>query len=166
MIRSVSRTPHSWSHTWRALLVPDWRLWGWGHPRHHGSSWYVILALCAKFQLSSMNRRVSRTPHPQSHAWRMMMVPDWKLGEWGHSWNHGSSWFVILDLCAKFQLSSMNRSVSRTPCLRSHTWRKLVVPDWILGGLGHSWQHGLSWYLIHKLCAKFQLSSMNASISQ
>ena len=30
------------------------------------------------------------------------------------------------------------RSVSRTSRPRSHTWRSLKVPDWILGGWGHS----------------------------
>ena len=29
-------------HTWRALMVPDWSLGGWGHPWHHGLSWYVF----------------------------------------------------------------------------------------------------------------------------
>ena len=160
MIWSVSRTPCPRSHTWRTLKVPDWSLGGWGHPWHHRSSLYVIIDLCAKFQLFSMNISLSRTPHPRSHTWRTLMVPDWILGGWGHSWHHGSSWYVILDLCAKFQLSSMNRSVSRTPRPRSHTWRTLMVPDWGLGGWGHPWHHISSWYVILSLCAKFQLSSM------
>ena len=82
---------------------------------YHGSSLYSILYLCAKFQLSSIIRSVSRTPHPWSHTWRTLKVPDWRLGGWGHPWRHGSSWYVILDLCTKFQLSSMFRSASRTP---------------------------------------------------
>ena len=137
-------------HSWWTLMVPDWSLGGWGHPWHHGLSWYMILDSCAKFQLSSMIRIVSRTPHPQSHTWR---VPDWVLGGWGHPWHHGSSWYVILDLCAKFQLSSMNQSVSRTPCPWSHTWRTLKVPDWSLGGWGHPWHHGSTLHGIIYLCA-------------
>ena len=99
---------------------------------------------------------MSRTSHPRSHTWKMMMVLDWILGGWGHSWHLGSSWYVILDLCAKSQLSSMYRSVSRTLRPWSHTWRTLKVPDWILGGWGHSWYHGSSWYGMLVLCAKFQ----------
>ena len=144
------------SHTWRTLKVPDWIPGGWGHSWHHGSSWYVNLDLFAKFQLSSMNRSVSRTPRPQSHTWRTLMVPDWRLGGWGHPWCHGSSWYVNLDLCAKFQLSSMIRSVSRTPRPRSHTWRTLMVPDWRLWGWSHPWHVGSSWETPRKLSWKFR----------
>jgi len=58
-------------------------------------------------------------PILEVHTWRMLRVPDWILGGWGHSWHHGLSWYVILDLCAKFQLFSLIRSVSRTPRPRS-----------------------------------------------
>ena len=54
-------------------------------------------------------------PRPRSHAWRMGKVPDWSLGRWSHPWRHGSSWYVIVDLCTENQLSSMFRSASRTP---------------------------------------------------
>ena len=54
-------------------------------------------------------------PRPRSDTWRKLMVPEWRLGGWGHPWNHGSSWYVTLDLCSKFLLSSMIRSLSRTP---------------------------------------------------
>ena len=122
----------------------------------------MILDLCAKYQLCSMNRSVLSTPRSQSHTWRTLMVPDWC----GHSWCNGLSWYVILDLCAKFTLPSMNRSASRTPRPRSHTWRIWMVPNWILGGWGHSWHHGSSWYVIFYLCAKFQLSSMIIIVSR
>ena len=61
------------------------------------------------------NRCMTRTPRPRSHTWRTLMVPDWLFGGEGHSWHHGSSIYVIFYLCAEFQLSCMNRSVSRTP---------------------------------------------------
>ena len=99
---SVSRTPNPWSHTWRTLMIPDWRLGGWGHPWCLGSSSYVILDFCAKFQLSSMNRSVSRTPCPQSHTWRTLKVPDWILGGWGHPWCVGSSWETPRNVSWKF----------------------------------------------------------------
>ena len=134
---------------------------------HHGSSWYLIFYLCAKFQLSGMIISVSRTPHPQNHRWRTLKVHDWILGGWGHFWHHGLSRYVILDLYAKFQLSSMKkRSVSRTPRPRYHTWRKLKVPELILGRWSYSWHQGLSWHVILDLCDKFQLSSMNISVSR
>jgi len=85
--------------------------------------------MCTKFQLSSMIKRESRIPCPWSHTWRTLKVPDWSLGWWGHSWVNGLSWYVIFDLCAKFQLSSMNRSVSRTPILEvilGGRWRFLI----------------------------------------
>ena len=106
-------------HAQRTLMVPDWRLGGWGHPWQHKSSWYVIIDVCAKFQLFSMIRNVSGTPVLEVHMWRMLMVPDWGLGGWGHLWCYKSSWSEVIDLCAKFQLSSMIRSVSRTTCPRS-----------------------------------------------
>ena len=56
-------------------------------------------------------------PHPQSHTCRTFMVPDWRLGGWGHPWHHGSLWYVVFDLCIKFQLSSMIRCASRTTIL-------------------------------------------------
>ena len=129
-------------------------------------NFFVILDLYAKFQSSSMIRSVSRTPRPWSHTWKTLIVPDWIRGWWGYPWHHGSSLYMIIDICAKFQLSSMNRSVSRTPCPRSHTWRTLMVPDWRLGGWVHSWHHRSSWYVIFELCAKFQLSSMILSVSR
>ena len=44
----------------------------------------------------------------------------------------------ILDLCATSQLCSMIRSVQEPPILKVHIRRMLMVPDWILGGWGHS----------------------------
>ena len=73
---------------------------------------------------------------------------------------------VILYLCAKVQLSSMIKSVWRTPVLDFHTWRMLMVPDQVLGGLGHTWHHGSPWHVILDLCAKFQLYSMVGNVSR
>ena len=83
------------------------------------------------------------------------MVPDWRLGGWGHPWRHGLSWYVIFDLCAKFQLSSMIRKVSRTPILEVHTWMMLKVSEWSLEGWGHSWHVGSSWEIPRNLPWKF-----------
>ena len=92
-IGSVSRTPCPRSHTWRMLMVPDRTLGGWGYPWRHGSSWYMVLDLCAKFQLSSMIRSVSRTPYPLSPYLEDVD------GSWLETWRMGSfltSWVVII----------------------------------------------------------------------
>ena len=102
----------------------------------------------------------------QSHTWRTLRIPDWILGELDHSWNHGLSWYAIFEVCAKFQLSSMIRSVSGTPCPWSHPWRKLKVPDWSHEGWGLPWHHGSTLHRIIYLCAKFQLSTMIRSVSR
>ena len=138
MFRSASRTPHHWSHTWRTLMVPDWCLRGWDHPWHNVSSWYVILDLCTKFQLSSMFRSASRTSCPRSHTLRILKVPDRSLGGWGHHTPYGLSWYVIFDLCTKFQLSSMFRSASRT-----HPFSQSYLED-AEGSWLESWKIGSS----------------------
>ena len=56
-----------------------------------------------------------------------IMVPDWKLGGWGHSWHHGLSLYAILELYAEFQLYSMIRSASK-----SYPW--VGVGGWVGGG--------------------------------
>ena len=50
----------------------------------YGQELYVILDLCAKFQLSSMNRNVSRTPHPWSPYLEDVD------GSWPETWRMGS----------------------------------------------------------------------------
>ena len=122
--------PRPRSHTWRMLKVPDWRLGRWGHPWYHGSLWYMILDLYAKFQLPSMNRSLSRTPLSSKSYLEDIKLPDCLLGRWVYSWHHGLSWYVILDLCAKFKLSRMNRSVSRTP-LSSKLYFEDVDGSWL-----------------------------------
>ena len=44
-------------------------------------------------------------PRPRSHTWRMLKVPDWSLGGQGHHWCHGSSSYVVRNLCTKFQVN-------------------------------------------------------------
>ena len=80
-------------HTWRMLMVTDWVFWWGGHPWHHGLSWYVVPNLCAKFQLSSMIRSVSRTPHP----WNPYLEE--VDGSWLGTWRMGSSllsWIIMI----------------------------------------------------------------------
>ena len=47
-------------------MDPDQILKGWAYPWYHRSSSYVMVNLCAKFQLSSMIRNMSRNLHPRS----------------------------------------------------------------------------------------------------
>ena len=93
----VARCYSSWQGTWR-----------WGHAWIHRLSLYVIINMCAKFQLASIHICVSRTT---------LMVPDWSLGGFGHSCCHRSSWYVIFIMCVKFQNSRMKRSASKTSML-------------------------------------------------
>jgi hypothetical protein len=72
-------------------------------------------------------------PVLEVHTWRTLSVPDWILREWDHSWHLEWSWYVILDLCAKFQLSSLIRSVSKTDWLE--TWKLgSFLTSWIILG--------------------------------
>ena len=100
---------------------------------HH----YIQFLLHADFQLSSKNRSVSTTSCHQSHTWRKVMVPDCTLGGSGNSWDYGSQFHAIMDMCANCQLSSMNKRVSLSICHHSPTLRILMVPDWSLRKLGH-----------------------------
>ena len=72
-------------------LVCDRILRAWGHLWHHGSPLYVIQWFYVDFQLSSMNRSVTRTTCPWRPTLGASIVPDWILGKWDHSWSHGSS---------------------------------------------------------------------------
>ena len=93
--------------------------------------------MCAKFQLSSMMSSSSRTLCPWSQYLEDVQ------GSWMESWRMGSSLtlllslYVILYMCAKFQLSSMMSSLSRTPFLEvilQGRWRFLtgVLVVWVI----------------------------------
>ena len=131
-------------HTWRILMVPNWRPGGYGHSWHQGLSWYVILALYAKFQLSSMNWSVSRTFLPWCPYLEDVggsLLEPWRMELFLTSWiamicDMWLPWYVILDLCAKFQLSSMNRNVSRTP----HPWSPYLED--VDGSWPETWRMG------------------------
>ena len=84
---------------------------------------------------------MSRTTCPQRPTWRVLMVPDWIPGKWGHSLYNLLPTYVILKLCADFKLSNMNINVSRAACPYSQTWRTMVVPDWIILEWGLFWHH-------------------------
>ena len=101
------------------LMVPDQVLWGQDPLWHHGSSWYGILDFCVKFQLSCMIGSVSRTPLSSKSLlggcwWFLTMyLEDSVIFD---IMDPHDMRFLSLDLCAKFQVSSMIASVSRTPC--------------------------------------------------
>ena len=99
-------------------------------------------------QQCSMIIIMSGTTCPWSHTWRTLTVPDCSIEGSGHPGHHKPPLYVILYLHAKVHVSSMIKSVSRTPSHWSHTWRTLNVPDWSLGGWGHPWCHGSSIYQI------------------
>ncbi len=99
---------------------------------------YYIIHLYANMSSLAWLKVCQEPPVLEVHTWRTLKVPDWILGGWGHHWHHGSSWYVIIDLCAKCQLSSMIRSMSRTPCPRSPYFED------ISGSCMGSWRIGLS----------------------
>ena len=135
-------TPYHWSHTWRTRMAPEWIFWGWGQSWHHGSHLSVIPVSCDNFQLSCINKSVERTPWIWSHYLGMLMVPNYILGSWGHSWCHRSQLYVIQEKCANCRLSGINKIGFRKTCLLSPTWRMLMVPDWILQKWDNFGHHG------------------------
>ena len=146
MIKSVSRTLCPWSPYLEDIDGSWLDTWIMGSSL---MSWIVIICnswlFFAKFQPSSMIRSVSRIPIHEVHTLETLMDPIWILGGWGHSWHHGLSYYIMLNLYAKSQLSSMIISVSRACILEDHTWRMLKVLDWSLWGWGPSRLFGSSW---------------------
>ena len=65
---------------------------------------------------------------PCHHQW---LEGHWRFltGVMGHPWPQNCYWHWIHNLCAKFQHSSMIRSVSRSTLSSSVTWRILRVAD-------------------------------------
>ena len=131
----------AWLEVYQEL---DWGLRGLGHLWHHASSRYEIYHFYAKFQLSSIISSESRTPILKvicGGRW-LFLTAVLEDGVILNIMNHHN---VIFHLCAKFQLSSMIRSESRTHTRQGHTWRTLMVPDWRLRGLGHLWHVISAW---------------------
>ena len=145
------------------VMDPDWILGNWGHNWYHVSPLSVTLGFCVDFQSSSMDRSTSSTLSPWSYTWRILVITDWILGGWGHSWYHGLHLSVILDMCANFQLSSINKRVPRTPCPWNHTLKASMVLYWSVWVGRHSSHQGSQLYVIFELCANCQLSNMTKS---
>lgn len=76
--KHTPRTTSPQSLTWRIWVSPDWILGGWGHSWHHRSPLYMIVEFFDGFHLANNNIRASRTHCPQSHTWRVLIVPDWR----------------------------------------------------------------------------------------
>ena len=94
---------------WWAFGPP---LWAFGPP-----IWAYTTRCCSQYRHFSIITFTFRQLFSTSIFQQMSVCAYKTLPLLGHPWHHGSSWYVILDLCAKFHLSSMNRSVSRTPVL-------------------------------------------------
>ena len=111
---------------------------------------------------------------------QLLMVPDQVHGGQSHPWCHGSSSYMIHDLCLKFQLYSMILSVSRTQCPLCPyledvdgswpgTWRKvmpfLVNPQKVILKisslsicLAELWQYENFTFLISQIPSAFKIS--------
>ena len=83
-----------------------------------GDSWVVCW-----FSVLWQDENVSRTTFYWGPASRTLVVPDWLLDNRARHYNmdHHSMW--LLELSADFQITSMNRNVSKTPCTKSHNKR-------------------------------------------
>ena len=151
LLTIVQQWPCTLSHTWRTLKVTD-NFWRMGSSL---TSWIIIICnsgLVGQILPPSMIESVSRTPHPWSHTWKMLKVPDWSLWIWSDSWHHITSWYfdeatsilasynwsyMILDLCAKFWLSRMIRGCQEPSNLKvilGGCWRFLtgVLEDGVI----------------------------------
>ena len=95
----MKKTPYLKDHTWRMLKVPDQVLGLWGHCWHH--------ELCAWLKICQ------ELPILDVHIWRILYVFEQLLRGWVHPWHRVVSKYVIIYLCAKFQLTSMIRNVSK-----------------------------------------------------
>ena len=145
MIRSLSRTPiliselkdieGSWLETWRIWVILDLK---------------IVLETgfltCVKNFIILAWLEVCQEL-PCHHQW---LGGHWgfltgDMEDMGYPWPHNCSWNCYPDLCAKFQHSRMNRSVSRTCCPSWGYWKTLRVPDRRLGGQGHPWYHWSLW---------------------
>ena len=130
MILSMSRTPLSSSGTWRTLRVPD------PETRRTWLIFDFVIVLDMGFSICLPNLTIItwlevRQEPPHHHQWLG--------GYWGfltrdmedmsHPWLWHCSWHWNLNLCAKFQHSSMILSMSRTLLSSSGTWRTLTVPE-------------------------------------
>ena len=107
------------------------------HPWHFKYCSYMISNCCAKFQISCMNKSVSRTSPSSSVTWRTLRVPDWRQG------GHRSSLTSKLFLGYHFQpRCQMIGSVSRTPC-SSGGYLEDFEGSWQeTEEQGHFWNHG------------------------
>ena len=112
MIISVSRTTLLSSVTWRTLRVPDQRHEG------HGSFLTINFFLDIEFTTCVPNFSILALLEV---CQELPCHPQWLGGHWGFLTRdmvdiglHNCSWHWNSDLCAKFQHSSMIRSVSRT----------------------------------------------------
>ena len=86
--------------------------------------------------------------HPLWWAWMNLMVPDWRLEGSGHPWCHTSSSCVVVDLCARFQLSSMKVRVKNIYILYGRLWGRWLF---LTGDL----EDGVIFEVIEHLCMLF-----------
>ena len=97
--------------------------------------------------------------------WRTLRVSDWRLGGKGHPWCHRLSCLTPRKISWKFCVDIFIRSVSRRGVLHGGTWRTLRVPEQYLGGQGHPWCHGWSYFTPRNIPWKFCVDIFIRSMS-
>ena len=90
-------------------------------------------------------------------TFRMLRVPDHRLGGHGHSWCHGWSFLSLSKIPWKFHANIFLRSMTGMGGQEGGTWRTLRVPDGRHGGYGHPWCYGWPWWTPRIISWKFQV---------
>ena len=99
--------------TSRTLMVPDRIHEGQGHPWCHGWPFWPKGRYPEMFMLISLLEVCQEWGVLHGDTWRMLRVPDRRLGRQGHSWFHGWPGLPLRKILWKFCVDIFIRSVSR-----------------------------------------------------
>ena len=136
------------------------------YPGHNKLSCYVISHMCAKFQCSSIKKVCQEPPYPDWWLKGHWGLPPGHMKDMDYHWCKLCSSYVIPNLCAEFQLSSITISVSRITPTSSVTlgyWRFLTGDT---DYMGHTLHNICFSYVISNLSSQVQLPSFIKSVSR
>ena len=128
-------------HDWRVLMIPYQLLRGWGHPWHHGSSWWGFLMRSSEdwviLYIMDHNDMWFFTCLPnfsspawlevceellilEAHTWRTLNIPDWSVGWWGHLWHLN---LAEIMMCVTFvtKMWHTHKHACMHTCMHTHT---------------------------------------------
>ena len=87
---------------WRTLSILDWRLGRQGHPWCPGWCCLTLSKKSWKFRIDIFMRRMSGMGVKNGGIWRMLTVPDQRLGGHGRQWHDGYTWKTPRITSSKF----------------------------------------------------------------